>query len=45
VSADLRCYVRERLIEFLRRSYPHALPRRQIDLEGADQDRIVRAAE
>jgi small-conductance mechanosensitive channel len=29
---DLRCEVREKLIEFLQREYPHALPRRRNDL-------------
>jgi len=29
---DLRCEVREKLIEFLQREYPHALPRRRNDV-------------
>jgi small-conductance mechanosensitive channel len=29
---DLRCDVREKLIEFLQREYPHALPRRRNDV-------------
>jgi hypothetical protein len=31
---DLRCYVREKLIEFLQQKYPHALPRQRVDLEA-----------
>lgn len=30
---DLRCYVREKMIEFLQQSYPHALPRQRVDLD------------
>ena len=30
---DLRCYVREKMIEFLQQSHPHALPRQRVDLE------------
>ena len=39
---DLRCYVREKMIEFLQQSHPHALPRQRVDLERplkvADRD-------
>jgi len=31
---DLRCEVREKIIEFLQREYPHALPRRRNDVVG-----------
>jgi small-conductance mechanosensitive channel len=31
---DLRCYVREKMIEFLQKEYPHALPRRRVELEA-----------
>jgi hypothetical protein len=30
---DLRCYVREKMIEFLQKSHPLALPRQRVDLE------------
>jgi len=30
---DLRCYVREKMIEFLQQNHPHALPRQRVDLE------------
>lgn len=30
---DLRCYVREKLIQFLQQKYPHALPRLRADLD------------
>ena len=33
-SWDLRCYVREKLIEFLQREYPHSLPRVRAELDG-----------
>jgi hypothetical protein len=36
---DLRCDVREGLIEFLRRCYPESLPRVRISTDGA-QDQI-----
>jgi small-conductance mechanosensitive channel len=36
---DLRCEVREKLIDFLQREYPEALPRtRQISFKGGDED-------
>jgi len=31
---DLRCYVREKLIEFLREKYPHTLPRVRTEFQG-----------
>jgi len=31
---DLRCYVREKMIDFLQREYPHALPRQRVEVEG-----------
>jgi len=31
---DLRCHVRERLINFLRENYPNALPRFRVELEN-----------
>jgi len=29
---ELRCHVREKLIEFLQKNYPHALPRLRADI-------------
>jgi small-conductance mechanosensitive channel len=37
---DLRCHVRERLVEWLRESYPEALPRSRADLTGMPSLRI-----
>jgi small-conductance mechanosensitive channel len=34
---DLRCEVREKLIDFLRRQYPSALPRRRYENEAAEK--------
>jgi small-conductance mechanosensitive channel len=34
---DLRCDVREHLVEWVRRCYPHALPRVRADLAGSGQ--------
>ncbi len=34
---DLRCEVREKLIEFLQRDYPHALPTARVRLDGGGQ--------
>ena len=34
---DLRCEVREKLIDFLRREYPSALPRRRYENEAAEK--------
>jgi hypothetical protein len=31
---DLRCHVREKLIEFLQTEYPHGLPRQRLEIEG-----------
>jgi len=31
---DLRCYVREKLIEFLQTEYPHGLPRQRLEIDG-----------
>jgi len=31
---DLRCYVREKMIEFLQTEYPNALPRRRLEIAG-----------
>jgi small-conductance mechanosensitive channel len=46
---DLRCHVREKMIEFLQRNHPHALPRQRVDLEGelkaADRSQIARATD
>jgi len=33
VSWDLRCLIREKLIEFIQKNYPHALPRLRADLQ------------
>lgn len=33
---DLRCEVREKLVDFLRREYPHALPRLRAALEKGE---------
>ncbi|HPC95153.1 MAG TPA: mechanosensitive ion channel [Sedimentisphaerales bacterium] len=33
---DLRCEVRERLVDFIRREYPHALPRLRAELEKGE---------
>ena len=33
---DLRCLVREKLIDFLRRNYPESLPRHRAELAGID---------
>lgn len=31
---DLRCYVREKMIEFLQAEYPHGLPRQRIEVDS-----------
>lgn len=36
---DLRCHVRERLIEFVQRRYPHALPRLRTQFEESENRR------
>jgi small-conductance mechanosensitive channel len=33
---DLRCYVREKLIEFLQQEYPQALPRQRVEIGGLE---------
>ena len=35
---DLRCEVREKLVAFLQRNYPHALPQRRLSFDGAAQE-------
>jgi len=37
---DLRCHVRERLVEWLRENYPDALPRTRADVTGLPGHRI-----
>jgi small-conductance mechanosensitive channel len=37
VAWDLRCLVRERLIEFIQKNYPHALPRLRADIKGPEK--------
>jgi len=43
---DLRCYVREKLIEFLQREYPECLPKARVELrpfhETAAEDGVMR---
>lgn len=44
---DLRCEVREKLIDFLQREYPHALPRRRndvTDVSGLPDHRVHQSA-
>jgi small-conductance mechanosensitive channel len=41
---DLRCLVRERLIEFIRREYPASLPRLRAALDAGDGDGKVEGA-
>lgn len=38
---DLRCEVREKLIDFLQKEYPHALPRRRQEAVAADAVTLV----
>jgi hypothetical protein len=33
---DLRCEVREKLLEYLQMRHPHSLPRKRIELAGGD---------
>jgi len=33
---NLRCHVREKLVEFVQRNYPHALPRLRTEFEGPE---------
>jgi hypothetical protein len=37
---DLRCEVREKLIDFVRTKHPQALPRLRADLHGARGERL-----
>lgn len=39
---DLRCYVREKLIQFLQEQYPHALPKIRTELQGLPTPQISR---
>jgi len=39
---DLRCLVREKLIQFLQEKYPHALPRVRAELHGLPEEGISR---
>jgi hypothetical protein len=32
---DLRCHVREKLIQFLQREFPHSLPRTRAEIRNA----------
>jgi hypothetical protein len=34
VAWDLRCYVREKLIDFLQKNYPESLPRNRAEIAG-----------
>ncbi len=38
---DLRCYVREQMIAFLQAEYPHALPKRRLELEAAPANEVA----
>jgi small-conductance mechanosensitive channel len=38
VAWDLRCYVREKLVEFIQQKYPESLPRTRADLSGLSQE-------
>jgi small-conductance mechanosensitive channel len=40
VAWDLRCYVREKLIQFLQQKYPNALPRVRAELPGLNAETI-----
>jgi hypothetical protein len=40
---DLRCHVRERLVEWLRSTYPDALPRTRADVTGVPGPRLAKA--
>jgi small-conductance mechanosensitive channel len=35
---DLRCEVREKMIDFLKKTYPQALPRERVDMQVEDND-------
>jgi len=41
---DLRCEVREKLIQFLQQNHPHALPRRRAEIIGPARDEAIPAA-
>ena len=41
---SLRCEVREKLVEFVGKNYPHALPRLRAELDPLPQDQSSRAA-
>jgi small-conductance mechanosensitive channel len=38
---DLRCEVREKLIDFIQRNYPHVLPRARAELDGELNTRVL----
>lgn len=40
---DLRCYIRENMIKFLRDNYPESLPQQRVILAGNDPDKTVRS--
>ncbi|HWG57834.1 MAG TPA: mechanosensitive ion channel domain-containing protein [Candidatus Acidoferrales bacterium] len=44
---DLRCYVREKLIQFLQQKYPHALPRLRAEVEqlGSEGKQAARSSQ
>jgi small-conductance mechanosensitive channel len=41
---NLRCHVREKLIEFLQKEYPSSLPRTRIELKGSDDAPLQKSA-
>ncbi len=38
---ELRCYIREKLVDFLQREYPGALPRTRVELDGPKRGEAV----
>ncbi|GAB3929896.1 mechanosensitive ion channel family protein [Mucilaginibacter myungsuensis] len=38
---DLRCYVRENMVAYLKDNYPQSLPKRRLDVDGGDIARSV----
>ncbi len=36
-ASDLGCYVREKLIEFLQKRYPHSLPKTRVEIRGVSE--------
>jgi hypothetical protein len=40
---DLRCFVREKLIQFLQEKYPNALPKIRAELQGPPEEAIAAA--